>query len=66
MHESPCTLWFWWELKNWGLIERTWIWKKKGNILFQQGEAQIEATPMLFFHANDVAEQRVEQQAITF
>lgn len=40
--------------------------RKKGNIFFQKAEAQIEATPMLFFHANDVAKQFVEQQAIKF
>lgn len=53
-------------MKNWGLIEGTWIWKKKGNILFQKAEVQIEATPVLFFHANAVAKQFVEQQAVKF
>lgn len=66
MGESLCTLRFWWETKNWGLIEGNWIWKKKGDILFQKAEVQIEATPMLFSRAGDVAEQFVEQQAIKF
>jgi len=66
MHESLCTSWFWWEMKNWGLIEGTWIWKKKGNIWFQKAEAEIEATPVLFFHTSGVANQFVKQQAIKF
>lgn len=55
MHESLGTLWFWWEMENWGLSEGTWIWReKKGNIWFQKAEVQIEATPMLLFPAEQL------------
>lgn len=42
-------------MKTWGLIDGIWIWKKKANILFQKAEVQIEAAPMFFFQADDMA-----------
>lgn len=38
--------------------------RKKAIFLFQEAEVQIEATPMLLFHGNDVAGWFVEQQAL--